>query len=136
MASVPQHAGFAPSSADVVDVLDWFARYDALAVAKDIDGMADQAMFPLNEVTDGKAESCDRRRFVAQMAEQVGGSDDITMDSVRTPHFINENLVFVITDATIAAGEFSQQVRYGDLLVKTIDGWKFQTMVQGGWGDF
>jgi len=136
MVSVPQQAGFAPSSADVEDVLGWFARYDALAVAKDIDGMADQAMFPLNEVSDGKAESCDRQRFVAQMTEHVGGSDDITMDSVRTPHFINENLVFVITDATITAGDFSQQVRYGDLLVKSVDGWKFQTMVQGGWGDF
>lgn len=134
--SVPAHAGFVPSPADRESVLDWFAHYDALATAKDVEGMADQAMFPLNEVSDDKAESCDRQRFVAQMHEQVGGSGDITMDSVRTPHFINENLVFVITDATITAGDFSQQVRYGDLLVKTPDGWKFQTMVQGGWGDF
>jgi hypothetical protein len=136
MVSVPAHAGYAPSHADRKDVLNWFARYDALAVTKDVEGMADQAMFPLNEVSDGKAESYDRQRFVAQMHEQVGGSGDITMESVRTPHFINENLVFVITDATITAGEFSQQVRYGDLLVKTPGGWKFQTMVQGGWGDF
>ncbi|PRC41316.1 hypothetical protein C6A85_000000116240 [Mycobacterium sp. ITM-2017-0098] len=135
MVSVPQDAGFVPSSADVADVLAWFARYDALAVAKDVDAMAGQAMFPLNEVTDGRAESCDRQRFVAQMAEQLGGPGDISMDSVRTPHFINENLVFVITDATITAGEFSQQVRYGDLLVKCGGAWKFQTMVQGGWGE-
>lgn len=136
MVSVPQHAGFVPSPAEVADVLGWFARYDALAVAKDADGMADQAMFPLNEVTDGRAESYDRQRFIAQMAEQLNGSGDISMDSVRTPHFINENLVFVITDATITAGEFSQQVRYGDLLVKHGGAWKFQTMVQGGWGEF
>lgn len=132
---MPQQGGFAPSPADVEDVLAWFARYDALAVARDVDGMADQAMFPLNEVTDGQAQSCDRQRFTAQMAEHVGGAEDITMDSVRTPHFINENLVFVITDATITAGDVSQQVRYGDLLVKSVAGWKFQTMVQGGWGD-
>lgn len=132
---MPQQAVFAPSPADVDDVLAWFARYDALAVAKDIDGMADQAMFPLNEVTDGHAESCDRQQFIAQMAEHVGGAEDITMESVRTPHFINENLVFVITDATITAGDVSQQVRYGDLLVKSDGAWKFQTMVQGGWGD-
>lgn len=133
---VPEQAGFVPSNGHVADVLDWFARYDALAVAKDVDGMADQAMFPLNEVTDGRAESCDRRRFVAQMAEQLGGSGAVSMDSVRTPHFINENLVFVITDATITTDEFSQQVRYGDLLVRCDGQWKFQTMVQGGWGEF
>ncbi|WP_306363186.1 hypothetical protein [Nocardia sp. CC227C] len=39
----------------------------------------------------------------------------------------------MITDATIAIGDFSQQVRYGDLLVKCRGEWKFQTMVQGGW---
>ena len=135
MVSVPEHAGFVPSAADVDEVLRWFARYDALAVAKDVDGMAEQAIFPVNEVTDGRAESCDRQRFVAQMAEQLDGSGDISMDSVRTPHFLNENLVFVITDATITADGFSQQVRYGDLLVRCGGHWKFQTMVQGGWGE-
>jgi hypothetical protein len=127
---------FTPTAAAIDSVLDWFTRYDELAVAKDIDAMADQAMFPLNEVSDSKAESCDRARFVAQMAEQLGGAGEVTMESVRTPHFINENLVFVITDATITADGHSTPVRYGDLLVNTDDGWKFQTMVQGGWGDF
>lgn len=133
---VPEQAGFVPSDGHVADVLAWFARYDALAVAKDVDGMADQAMFPLNEVSDGRAESYDRHRFTEQMVEQLHASNDISMDSVRTPHFINENLVFVITDATITADEFSQQVRYGDLLVRCGGEWKFQTMVQGGWGEF
>ncbi|MGE2733091.1 nuclear transport factor 2 family protein [Mycolicibacterium vaccae] len=126
---------FAPSSADVDEILAWFTRYDALAVAKDFEGMADQAMFPVNEVTDGQAESCDRDTFIAQMTGEMGGDGDIAMDSVRTPHFINENLVFVITDATITAGGHSRQVRYGDLLVRCADGWKFQTMVQGGWAE-
>ena len=133
MAASPHDAGFTPGPVDVAEVLAWFAHYDALAVAKDIEVMADQAMFPINEVTDGRAESCDREKFLAQMAEQVGAAEDLTMDSVRTPHFINENLVFVITDATLTVGALTQQVRYGDLLVKTHDGWKFQTMVQGGW---
>ena len=136
MASLSAHGGFAPTPTDVDDVLAWFTRYDALAVAKDIDAMADEAMFPLNEVTDGFAASCDRDTFVAQMTEHLGEVGDVSMESVRTPHFINENLVFVITDATITAGEHRQHVRYGDLLVKTDRGWKFQTMVQGGWGEF
>ncbi|MGV0744177.1 nuclear transport factor 2 family protein [Mycolicibacterium sp. XJ870] len=135
MTTVPPRNDFRPTQADLDEVIAWFERYDALAVAKDIEGMADQAMFPINEVTDGRAESCDRERFVAQMAEQLSADGEFTMDSTRTPHFINENLVFVITDATITVGDFSQQVRYGDLLVKSADAWKFQTMVQGGWGD-
>ena len=65
-----------------------------------------------------------------------GSSRSSAGDPVRTPHFINENLVFVITDATITAGGHSHAVRYGDLLVRTGDRWRFQTMVQGGWGEF
>lgn len=132
---MPAHGGFAPAPEDVEEVLAWFARYDALAVARDIEAMADQAMFPVNEVTDGQAEMCDRERFVAQMTQELGGAGDIAMDSARTPHFINENLVFVVTDATITAAGHSQQVRYGDLLVRCGGEWKFQTMVQGGWGE-
>jgi hypothetical protein len=136
MVPTPAQGGFAPSPADIDQVLAWFSRYDTLAVDKDIEAMADQAMFPLNEVTDGYAAACDRDKFVAQMTEQLGEAGDVSMESVRTPHFINENLVFVITDATITTGQYSQQVRYGDLLVKSGGEWKFQTMVQGGWGEF
>ncbi|OBB97470.1 hypothetical protein [Mycolicibacterium peregrinum] len=135
MVTMPQAAEFSPSAADVDSVLAWFARYDALAVAKNIDAMADEAMFPLNEVTDGSAESVDRAGFIAQMTEQLSTGTDFAMESTRTPHFINENLVFVVTDATFTADGFSRQVRYGDLLVKCGGDWKFQTMVQGGWGE-
>ncbi|BBZ04566.1 hypothetical protein MCHIJ_40030 [Mycolicibacterium chitae] len=131
---MPADTEYRPAPAEVDEILAWFARYDALTVAKDVEGMADQALFPLNEVTDGRAQSCDRPQFVAQMTEQLGGAADIAVESVRTPHFIDANLVFVLTDGTITAGGVTQSVRYGDLLVRTADGWKFQTMVQGGWG--
>lgn len=133
--TVPEAASFTPTDADTAAVLAWFAHFDALAVAKDAEAMADQAVFPINEVSDSKAESFDRASYIAQMTEQLAG-DAVDMESVRTPHFLNENLVFVITDATITMGDFSQQVRYGDLLMKVDGAWKFQTMVQGGWGDF
>ncbi|WP_273734519.1 nuclear transport factor 2 family protein [Mycolicibacterium septicum] len=135
MVTMPQACEFIPTTADVDSVLAWFAHYDGLAMSKDVEGMADQAMFPLNEVTDGSAEAVDRAGFIAQMAEQLGQNTDFTMESTRTPHFINENLVFVITDAAFTADGFSQRVRYGDLLVKCDGDWKFQTMVQGGWGE-
>lgn len=135
MVTMPQAGEFSPTAADIESVLAWFARYDALAVDKNIDAMADEAMFPLNEVTDGSAQSVDRAGFVAQMTEQLSQSTDFAMESTRTPHFINENLVFVMTDATITADGVGQRVRYGDLLVKCGGDWKFQTMVQGGWGE-
>ncbi|OBG85372.1 hypothetical protein A5699_24970 [Mycobacterium sp. E802] len=135
MINLPQAGAFSPTTADIDSVLAWFSRYDALTLDKNIDAMADEAMFPLNEVTDGRAEAVDRAGFVAQMTDQLSQSTDFAMECTRTPHFINENLVFVITDATFTADGFSQQVRYGDLLVKCGGDWKFQTMVQGGWGE-
>ncbi|WP_121011392.1 nuclear transport factor 2 family protein [Saccharothrix australiensis] len=135
MSAVPgSGAGFVPTDEDVAGVLEWFAQWDALAVAKDVEAMAGMALFPVNAVTDGSAESWDRARFLTDMAAQLGDGDgDVQMESVRTPIFLNAGLVFVVTDATITVGEYSQVVRYGDLLVKVDGKWLFQTMVQGGW---
>ncbi|GAA1277108.1 hypothetical protein GCM10009634_20510 [Saccharothrix xinjiangensis] len=113
-------------------MLAWFEEWDALAVAKDVEAMAGMALFPVNAVTDGSAQSWDRERFLRDMAASLGDGD-VGMESVRTPHFVSADLVFVITDATITAGDHSQVVRYGDLLVRSGGKWLFQTMVQGGW---
>lgn len=125
-------SGFEPTDEDVDGVLAWFAEWDALAVRKDVEGMADLSLFPINAVTDGSAESWDRERFLRDMGAALGDGD-VRMESVRTPVFLNENLVFVVTDAKITTGDFEQVVRYGDLLVKTDGRWLFQTMAQGGW---
>ncbi|MGC4941883.1 nuclear transport factor 2 family protein [Kribbella sp. DT2] len=131
--------GFVPSEQDVASVLVWFEQYDALAAAKDYEGMADLAVFPLNEVTDdgkgaGSATQTGRSAYVEQMAQVMGGADDVTMETVRTPHFLSDALVFVISDGTMTYQGQTTPIRYGDLLLKTDGGWKFQTMVQGGWG--
>ena len=42
MVTMPQAATFSPSAADVDSVLAWFDRYDALAVGKDAEAMADE----------------------------------------------------------------------------------------------
>jgi hypothetical protein len=131
--------GFQPTDEDRAAVAAWFERYDALAAANDYEGMADVAAFPLNEVTDdGKgnasATQLDRSAYLAQMAEVMGSAGEYSMESTRTPHFLSDALVFVVTDATLTVGEHSQQLRYGDQLIKVDGSWKFQTMVQGGWG--
>ncbi|GAA1690842.1 hypothetical protein GCM10009745_40110 [Kribbella yunnanensis] len=120
-------------------VREWFERYDALAAARDYEGMADLALFPLNEVTDdgkgnGSAVQLDRAAYLAQMEQVMGGGGDVSFDTTRTPHFLSEDLVFVITDGTMTYDGNTQPIRYGDLLVKVAGDWKFQSMVQGGWG--
>ncbi|PIB75214.1 hypothetical protein [Mycolicibacterium brumae] len=122
------------------EVLAWFAAYDRLVAARDLDAMADMAVFPLNEVTDdadgfGVTSDCDRERFLAQMRENLGASGEVTMASTRTPTFLSRSLCFVHTDATITVGGHTTRMRYGDLLIRTREGWKFQTMVAGGFHD-
>jgi hypothetical protein len=139
MQSMPSTSGFVPSEAELATVQAWFERYDGLAAAQDYEGMADQAVFPLNEVTDdgrgnAHAEQFSREGFVAQMADVMGGGGDVTMETTRTPHFLSAGLVFVITEGTMTYDGQSQPIRYGDLLLKVDGQWRFQTMVQGGWG--
>jgi len=136
---VPGTAGFVPSEADLASVVAWFERYDALAAALDYEGMADVAVFPLNEVTDdgkgqGKAEQLGREAYLEQMAQVMGGGGDVKLETTRTPHFLSDSLVFVISDGTMTYEGHTQPIRYGDLLLKIDGNWHFQTMVQGGWG--
>ncbi|WP_436763567.1 nuclear transport factor 2 family protein [Streptosporangium sp. V21-05] len=133
---------FTPTAGDRESVEAWFAEYDAHSAKVDVERMADMAMFPLNVVTDGPggdglADRWTRERFTRTMAEVMGGGEagDLTMDSVRTPHFLTANLVVVVTDATVTAGGEAYGMRYADLLVKSGGRWVFQTMVQGGWAD-
>ena len=132
-------AGYAASEQEIQEIRDWFDRYDALVAAGDLEAMADQAAFPINEVTDadgyGLAGACDRERFLAQMRDAVGGAGEVSMESVRNPVFLSPALAFVVTDATITAHGDTHHLRYGDLLIRTPDGWRFQTMVAGGFGD-
>ncbi|GGS60963.1 nuclear transport factor 2 family protein [Actinokineospora fastidiosa] len=117
----------------VDEILAWFAEYDARAARGDVEGLADLATFPLNVVTDipggtAAARTWDRAEFIAVMKEVVGEGAELR--SVRTPHLLGDNLAVVFTDATYG----DVQMRYADILVRTPDGWAFQTMVQPGHG--
>jgi len=122
-----------------VDV--WFAEYDELSKNGNIEGMADMALFPIHVITDdssgnGCAENWDREQFVQTMTEATKGTPkDMDMKTVRTPFFLSNNLVVVITDAVIITGTQEQTMRYADVLAKVDGRWKFQTMAQSGWGD-
>ncbi|SHK01839.1 hypothetical protein SAMN02745244_03761 [Tessaracoccus bendigoensis DSM 12906] len=132
-------AGPAATPELIQEVLDWFAQYDSLVAEGDLDAMADLAAFPLNEVTDdahghGLVGLLDRSQYLAQMARVISDGE-VTMDSTRQPVFLSPALCFVVTDAAFTLDGSTHQMRYGDLLIRTAEGWKFQTMVAGGWHD-
>lgn len=129
--------GYMPTEQQEREIHDWFVHYDALVSEGDVDAMADQALFPLNEVTDnpegfGLATIVDRERFVTQMQETAAGSAGMEVRNHRTVSFLSSALAFVVTDAVFGSGEEAVVMRYGDLMVRTPTGWRFQTMVAGG----
>ncbi|MER7820539.1 nuclear transport factor 2 family protein [Streptomyces sp. NPDC096153] len=133
--------GYLPTSDELASIEAWFAEYDAAAARRDIERMADLAVFPLNLVSDDSAGSgasaqWDREQFVRTMTHVMGGgSEDITFASVRTPVFLGPAMAVVFTDSTMTAGGTTQQLRYADVLIKRDGQWAFQTMLQSGWGD-
>lgn len=130
-------AAYTPTDDDQASIRAWFAHYDALAAAVDLEGMADQAVFPLNVVTDsatgGAADQWDREQFIQTMGAAMGGAGDVTLESTRHPIFLSHHLALVVTEATMTLAGHSQPVRYADILIRIDGNWRFQTMAQAGW---
>ncbi|MFH9041732.1 DUF4440 domain-containing protein [Streptomyces sp. NPDC017966] len=133
--------GYTPTTEDRASLDAWFAEYDAASGKRDVERMADLAVFPLNLVSDdsagnGRSAQWDREQFIAVMTHVMGeGDQDITFESTRTPVFLSPSMAVVFTDSTMTADGGSQRLRYADILLKRNGTWAFQTMVQGGWGD-
>ena len=135
--------GYVPTEEDRTSLDAWFAEYDAHSAKRDVERMADLAVFPLNLVSDdaagdGRAAQWDRARFVAVMTQVMGDGDggDITFESVRTPVFLSPAMAVVFTDSTMRTPDGgAQRLRYADVLVRRNGTWAFQTMIQSGWGD-
>ncbi|MEU2236933.1 nuclear transport factor 2 family protein [Streptomyces vietnamensis] len=140
MISLPG-TGYTPTVQDRASLDTWFAEYDAASGKRDIERMAEMAVFPLNLLSDdssgnGRSAQWDRDQFIATMTHVMGeGSQDITFESTRTPIFLSSSMVVVFTDSTMTEDGRSQQLRYADILLKRDGKWAFQTMIQGGWGD-
>ncbi|GAB2944850.1 nuclear transport factor 2 family protein [Nonomuraea fastidiosa] len=131
---------YRPSADELKSIDDWFATYDALAEQGAIEELADLAVFPMNVVTDvpdgyASVKQWTRAEYIEAMKESMGGGTaGLDLRSTRTPRFLSPNLVIVETEATMTIDGQEQRMHYADLLVRTEDGWAFQTMVQGGWG--
>lgn len=135
--------GYTPTPEDRAGLDAWFAEYDAHSAERDVERMADMAVFPLNLISDdsagdGRAAQWDREQFVATMTQVMGGEqggEDIGFVSTRTPVFLSPAMAVVFTDSHMTVGGRTQQLRYADILVKRDGKWAFQTMMQSGWGD-
>ncbi|WP_055701687.1 hypothetical protein [Streptomyces silaceus] len=133
--------GYVPTDEDRASLDAWFAAYDALSAKRDVERMADLAVFPLNLVSDdsagdGRAAQWDREQYVGTMTHVMGdGSEDISFESTRTPVFLSSAMAVVFTDSVMTANGETQRLRYADILIRRGGSWAFQTMIQGGWGD-
>ncbi|MGW1491659.1 DUF4440 domain-containing protein [Streptomyces sp. NPDC002402] len=133
--------GYTPTDEELASIQDWFAAYDAHSAKREVERMADLAVFPLNLVSDdsagnGASAQWDRRQFIETMTQVMGqGSDDIAFESTRTPVFLSPAMAVVFTDSTMTMDGRTQQLRYADVLIRRDGQWAFQTMLQSGWGD-
>ncbi|MGW1376045.1 nuclear transport factor 2 family protein [Streptomyces sp. NPDC002446] len=133
--------GYMATDEDRASLDAWFAEYDAQSGQRNVERMADMAVFPLNLVSDdaagnGRSAQWDRAQFVTTMTQVMGdGSEDITFESTRTPVFLSPAMAVVFTDSTMTVEGRTQQLRYADILIRRDGTWAFQTMIQGGWGD-
>ncbi|MEU5577157.1 nuclear transport factor 2 family protein [Streptomyces huasconensis] len=133
--------GYMPTAEDRASLDAWFAAYDEHSAKRDVERMADLAVFPLNLVSDdsagdGRAAQWDREQFVRTMTQVMGdGGEDIAFESTRTPVFLSPAMAVVFTDSVMTAGGETQRLRYADILIRRGGAWAFQTMIQGGWGD-
>ncbi|MFJ9853359.1 nuclear transport factor 2 family protein [Streptomyces sp. NPDC101150] len=133
--------GYIPTDEDRESLDRWFAEYDAHSARRNVERMADMAVFPLNLVSDdaagdGRSAQWDRERFLATMTQVMGeGGEDITFASTRTPVFLSPAMAVVFTDSSMTAEGRTQRLRYADILVRRQGEWAFQTMIQSGWGD-
>ncbi|MEU8136467.1 nuclear transport factor 2 family protein [Streptodolium elevatio] len=131
---------YQPTAEETQAIEAWFAEFDALAERGSIEGLADLAVFPMNLATDvpgghAAVRQWTREEYIETMREAIGGGTaGLDLKSTRTPRFLSANLVVVETEATMTVDGQPQSMHYVDLLVRTEDGWAFQTMVQGGWG--
>ncbi|MGP3998638.1 nuclear transport factor 2 family protein [Streptomyces sp. 8N706] len=133
--------GYVPTAEDRASLDAWFAEYDVQSAKRNVERMADMAVFPLNLVSDdaagnGRSAQWDREQFVATMTHVMGdGSESITFESTRTPVFLSPSMAVVFTDSAMTMEGRTQQLRYADILLRRDGEWAFQTMIQGGWGD-
>ncbi|MDQ1008306.1 hypothetical protein QFZ82_002791 [Streptomyces sp. V4I23] len=140
MTRLPE-TGYTPTAEELASIQEWFAAYDEASAERDVERMADMAVFPLNLVSDdsagdGASAQWDRQQFVRTMTHVMGdGGDDIAFESVRTPVLLSPAMAVVLTDSTMTTDGHTQQLRYADVLIRRDGRWAFQTMMQGGWGD-
>lgn len=155
--------GYSPTEEDLCGLAEWFERYDSASTGSETlrppqtqatgttrpdeqtehtEQMAALAAFPLNVLTDDSTGTpwygqWDREEYVRTM-RQVRGDEtggEVSFESVRTPFFLSGTLAVVFSRSTMTVDGHSHQLDYADVLVREKDGWRFQTMLQPGWGD-
>ncbi|MBZ2188873.1 hypothetical protein K8B33_07180 [Alcanivorax sp. JB21] len=135
-------AMFEPTSESKKEIDDWFVAYDELTRYFKFEEMADRGLFPMYVITDdstgnGVTRTWSREDFITSMKSAMENTpDDIQYNTVRKPYMINANVAIVLTEWRPNKDSDEGALKYADVLLKKDGEWRFQTMIQGGWGDF
>ncbi|MDP4534742.1 nuclear transport factor 2 family protein [Alkalimonas collagenimarina] len=133
---------FEPTKEQQQEIYDWFAKYDELTKAFKFEAMADRGLFPMYVITDdstgnGVTRTWSRNDFITSMKSAMENTpEDIEYNMTRTPYMINANVAIVLTEWRPQKDSDEGALKYADVLLKENGDWRFQTMIQGGWGDF
>ncbi|MFC7403876.1 hypothetical protein [Georgenia alba] len=146
--------GYRPTAEEQDSLAAWWETYDGLAERSAVARMAELATFPVNVVSDDAEHrphcgQWDRDHYVSTMSRVMGAPDGAaasdpdaagptpegTFESIRTPLFLGPSIVVVFSRSTMTAGGETYHLDYADVLVRENDGWRFQTMIQPGWGE-
>jgi len=133
---------FEPTDIQRQELFKWFSRYDELTKNFKFEAMADQGVFPMYVITDnssgdGVTRTWSREDFIQSMTSAMENTPaDIEYNTIRKPLMINGNVAVVFTEWRPNKDSDEGVLKYADILLKKGGEWRFQTMIQGGWGDF
>lgn len=122
------------------EVEAFFKAEDALLLARDFDGLANRADYPVLMITDSatgavEAESTTREQYVQTMRSFW----EMVPPGTRTTHkltiaVLSDSLASVADDYTTVMGPQVVRGRAASLLARVGGQWKYKVMTEAGWG--
>lgn len=133
---------FQPTQQQADEITTWFAEYDEFTKNFQFEHMADRGIFPMYVITDtskgdGVTQTWTREDFIQSMKSSMENTpEDIAYNTTRKLYMINANIAIVLTAWRPHKDSDTGILKYADILLKQDGEWRFQTMIQDGWGDF
>lgn len=123
------------------EVEAWWVTEEALAKAKNFEGIADRIDFPVLMATDStsgvaSAESYTREQFISMMKPMWEARPaDLKTTHKFTTTVLSDVLVNIVDDFSATSNKQTTRGRNAALVMKINGQWKTKMVVEAGWGD-